>query len=211
MEGHEQDECMRLVHAWWPSGPWTEDVTRAWLADLHYFEFADFIEGARELHETEDTTFMPPLVRFRAAVAVVRENRERREATRKALMAKRGAPEPPNNWDLIRRSLADVRAAKAKLPEHDHRHGAEGCPVCSLHDHSDTTPAGWTITRQRAVKPDRDGALTEFEHREPVPMWRFSCPRCGAPEVEQYNCSTWSAEGLAFMRNRGVTTAAGEF
>lgn len=90
-----------------------------------------------------------------------------------------------------------------------HVEGAEGCPVCAKHDHTDTTIFGWTVTAQRGAKPNKvSGDHLIREHREPVPAWHFTCEAChelahgdpGSLEGVALTCDLWSPEGARFRR-----------
>lgn len=57
-----------------------------------------------------------------------------------------------------------MRARVADITAHDHHKGAEKCPLCRRHDHSDTRVAGWI------------GGV-------PVKCWEIACPRCGTTDL----------------------------
>lgn len=66
--------------------------------------------------------------------------------------------------------------------EHDHRHGANNCPVCRRHDHSNST--SYAIDR----------------HGHPVPGWWFTCPKCGSQDAQHFAEQGWTKDGIAYMR-----------
>ena len=57
--------------------------------------------------------------------------------------------------------------------------GEVNCPVCRLHDHTDTRLAGHDFARL------------------PIPMWQLTCPRCG--DIE-YDLKSFTAEALEERR-----------
>lgn len=66
--------------------------------------------------------------------------------------------------------------------EHDHRKGPAGCPVCSKHDHTNTTPF----------------ALDRGGHE--LPGWFWTCQKCGTADAQHLAERGWTKEGLAWMR-----------
>lgn len=60
--------------------------------------------------------------------------------------------------------------------------GTAACPVCRVHDHTDTQPFAL----------DRD--------MQEVPAFWFTCPRCGTAE-SQVHAHRWTEAGIAWMRD----------
>jgi hypothetical protein len=109
---------------YWPNPQWEDEHLDQWISDLSKRDPERAAEAVEHLRET--CKFRPAWTEFVAAYQMV---------CRKAIEPVRAQDRGP----LPAKSpmFAAVRAALAAASQnHDHRHGAEACPVCSPHgDH----------------------------------------------------------------------------
>lgn len=198
MNGAEATQVLTVMQAAWRTR-WTEAQEDFWLFELLQFEANDAQEAVRRLATQIDHA--PSLHQFIEAIGAIRvERHHREEAARRALTPAQAERKVAQATQLS--FLREVRRAMRGENDlrHDHHRGAERCPVCSKHDHSNVTAFGFTRTTQRGEQPDREGIVHTVEHSTPVPGWHFDCPACGDPERAQHACTSWTQEGVAWMR-----------
>ena len=114
---------LALMRTAWP-GEWTDDQIRLWGIDLAKRDPQMAHAAVEKLRET--SRFRPTLTEFISAYQQVR----RREAQENAPAALPPGSSPVNSAAMF----AGLRATFGTAPQHNHRHGADRCPVCSLHD-----------------------------------------------------------------------------
>lgn len=111
-----------LIRTSWPAGEWTDAQIALWASDLEKRDARLSYMAIEHLRET--TKFRPTLTEFIASYQMVRRNES---GPSKALGTGTGVPHGP--------MFVGLKAVFGmERPKHDHRNGAEGCPLCSLHD-----------------------------------------------------------------------------
>lgn len=207
MTDKERFVLLAQAQRFWTQG-WSEEAETQWLADFFAYEYVDMAEGLRRLHDAHKSNFVPGWGLVVEQVHAARAERMRRENERRAALSP-AQVETEQQRATSLRLLRLMRRAMAEPVHHQHAHGDAKCPTCSKHDHSNTTAFGFTVSTQRADRPDREGNVNDVKHQTPVPGWHFDCSRCGNADAAQHACDTWTFEGIAFMRaHRGATVPA---
>lgn len=208
MNGDHAAQVLSLLEAAWPKGPWPEETENMWLRHLASYELDDARAAVDWLVPRQ--TFTPTMAHWAEAIREVRADARRRrdEAATRAL----GAGAPSRATDARMRALA--RDARSRIGRLEHNHlsrrvkvldeagepvldedgfevtrmlvGAEGCPICGRHDHSDVRVAGYCRGGQ-------------------VKCWELSCPACGDPNVEM---TSVTQAGVEVARRLGSTVTA---
>lgn len=72
------------------------------------------------------------------------------------------------------------------------------------HDHTDKRVFGFHdggyAVRQKDKAGNETGERRIVEHKEPIPAYYFTCPRCGGGGLAQYLVSMWTPLGMEWMK-----------
>lgn len=199
------DEALGVLEAvmdLWPNEQaWSDRTGEAWLAQLTHYDVADVRAALVELHGK------------RARRPAWSDVAEQLRAIARAHVAHQPAlpAAPPDFEKQVTRAGGVKRARQRGVLEHrGHTKEGAGSCWCSVHDHTNTAPFGYSVTFVRTK--DREGNEVRREHYDPVPGYFFDCPHpsCGDPMLAQHYCSTWTKAGIEFMRSRNLraTTTA---
>lgn len=225
MNNREAAAVMQMVHASWPGHRWTEEAEDLWLRDLVSIEAEVGVAAVQDCRTRLD--YAPSWHQYLEAVRNVR--RARASSSHTAIGS--GPSTTIEGRSKLARTVRGLKTRTGSLAAHNHKArvvnvydasgqpvvdedgapvvetlvGRAACPVCLKHDHSDRTIYGFTITKSAF---DTSEGKKIIEHKEPVPAWYFTCPRCGVFEQAQEFCSTWTPAGIAHSRAQRATVAS---